>query len=90
MTKALAVLGNLLALFSYGVALLSSLTPSEGVPGIGVFLSCVGFPLFLLLHAWRTYSSKIAKIGVVVQAASIVSFASWLLVIQSGFLASGS
>lgn len=90
MTKVLAVIGNILALFSYGVALLSPLTPSEGMPGIGVLLSCVGFPLFLLLHAWRIYSSKPAKIGVVFQAVAIVSFTSWLLVIQSGVLASGS
>lgn len=90
MTKAFAVIGNLLAVFSYGVALLSPLTPSEGMPGIGVLLSCVGFPLLLLLHAWRSYSSKPAKIAVIFQVVAIVGFTSWLLVIQSGVLANGS
>lgn len=90
MTKAFAVIGNLLAVFSYGVALLSPLTPSEGMPGIGVLLSCVGFPLLLILHAWRTYSSKPAKIAVIFQVVAIVGFTSWLLVIQSGVLANGS
>lgn len=89
MTKALAVIGNLLALFIYGVALLSPLTPSEGMPSVGILLSFVGFPLFLFLHAWRTYNSKPAKLAVIIEVAVMVGFTSWLLVIQSGVLANG-
>ncbi|MEH6544439.1 MAG: hypothetical protein V7721_10890 [Porticoccaceae bacterium] len=90
MTKVFAVIGNILALFSYGVALLAPLTPSEGVPDIRMLLLFVGFPLLLLLHAWRTYNSRPAKIVVIFEATAIVGFTSWLLVIQSGVLAHGS
>lgn len=90
MTKSLALIGNILALFIYGVALLSPLTPSDGMPGVGVLLSCVCFPLLLLLHAWRTYGSMYTKIGVVLEAAVMVGFTSWLLLIQSGNLLVGS
>lgn len=90
MKKALAVVGNLLAWFSFGVGLLSPLTPSEGLPEIGMLLSFVMFPLFLLLHAWRTYERRFSKAAVALQAAVMLGAAIWLLIVQSGGTANAS
>lgn len=90
MKKALAVVGNLLAWFVFGAGLLSPLTPSEGFPEVGMLMSFVGFPLLLLLHAWRTYEHRFTKAAVALQAAVMLGATMWLLVVQSGGAANAS
>lgn len=82
MTKVLAIIGNMLAFAIYGIGLVSPLTPSEGLPGIGSLLTFVGLPLLLLMYAACVYSSRAAKTAVRLQALMVTSFTAWLIYLQ--------
>lgn len=90
MSRALAIVGNILAFLIFGAGLLSPLTPSTGMPSIGSLITFVGLPLVLMLNAWRHYTQKISKWAVVLQAMGILGFTGWLLLLQVGAFTSGS
>ena len=86
MNKVLAIIGNVLALFIYGVGLLSPLTPSEGLPTIGSLITFVGLPLAFLVNAWRGYSHPLPKYAVAFQGLLILAFTGRLFLLQAGAL----
>jgi hypothetical protein len=90
MMKALAVIGNVLAFFIFGVGLLSPLTPSTGMPTMGSIVTFVGLPLVFLLNAWRGYTHQVAKYAVVFQGLCFLVLTGWLLLMQAGALANAS
>ncbi|MCC4264203.1 hypothetical protein LL240_07015 [Oceanimonas baumannii] len=84
MSKKRTVTVNILAFLIFGLGLLSPLTPSTGMPGIGSLIIYVGLPLILLLNAWRGYSHQMAKYVVVLQGLCILAVTGWLLLLQAG------
>ncbi|GAA6133076.1 hypothetical protein NBRC116187_34360 [Halopseudomonas sabulinigri] len=90
MSKALAVIGNVLAFFIFGVGLLSPLTPSVGMPTMGSLVTFVALPLMFLLNARRGYTHQVARYAVVFQGLCFLVLTAWLLSIQSGVFANAS
>ena len=82
MSKVLAIIGNILALLTYALGLLSPLTPSEGAPTIGAIATFVVFPLVLLANSWTRYTHQISRYLVVFQAIFIVIITGWLLLLR--------
>lgn len=72
------------AWFAYGIGLISPLTPSEGVPSLLELAIFALGPVGLLILLARRVRSVTWKIMMIVQAAVIIAFTTWLLALQAG------
>jgi hypothetical protein len=77
-----ATILNILALLVYGLGLISPLTPSEGMPNLGVILIFAILPIVLLGNSLALARSWLARMLVSIEVLAVIGFTSWLLWLQ--------